>query len=52
MFVEERDEVKFETNRGRDAFVEKIIEICDDYSVRFVDEDVSCFPRRRNHGEK
>lgn len=31
MFVEEHEELKFETTRGRDEFVEEILEICDKY---------------------
>lgn len=41
MFVEEREELKFETNRGRDAFVDEIIEICDNYLVGEVLDEVS-----------
>ena len=29
MFVEEHDEMKFETNKGRDEFVEEILEVLD-----------------------
>lgn len=31
MFVEEHKEIKFETNRGRDAFIDELMEIFDKY---------------------
>ena len=41
MFVEEMNEIEFESNRGRDAFIEEVMDVLDNHLTNDEIEEIS-----------